>query len=274
MMQRRHAPGTHQYLVARRALEADLFVNLGKLKTHAKGGLTAALKNLIGINAHKEFLPHHIRGGPAERGDAYSVSSALRRSFDQYYDFHFEHVARLRRPAVSVASRMLSALQRLTELLSDDVDFGSWPGNDTIWRTALDINHLLYFYAARRPKRIFNLVDGIIVGEGDGPLKPRPAPGGVLIAGDNPAYVDAAGARILGYSVEAIPMVWAALHDARSQLADVALEQAQVVFARPHRAAELRSHRDLPVLNIRKPKHWDQARPAPRTALESPSRAT
>ncbi|MCV6004648.1 DUF362 domain-containing protein, partial [Escherichia coli] len=51
----RHAPGRHQYLVSRDIIEADVVINLPKLKTHKKAGLTCALKNLIGINGNKEF---------------------------------------------------------------------------------------------------------------------------------------------------------------------------------------------------------------------------
>ncbi len=63
LMARTHAPGRHQYLVAREVIAADVVINLPKLKTHKKAGVTCALKNLIGINGNKEFLPHHRVGG-------------------------------------------------------------------------------------------------------------------------------------------------------------------------------------------------------------------
>jgi hypothetical protein len=62
LMQAHHSPGKHEYLVTKRVFDADLLVNLSKVKTHNKGGLTGALKNLVGINGHKEYLPHHIQG--------------------------------------------------------------------------------------------------------------------------------------------------------------------------------------------------------------------
>jgi uncharacterized protein (DUF362 family) len=58
-MAKTHHPGVHQYLVAKEVIEADIIINLPKLKTHRKAGVTCALKNLIGINGNKEYLPHH-----------------------------------------------------------------------------------------------------------------------------------------------------------------------------------------------------------------------
>jgi len=63
LMSRTHAPGRHQYLVARDALDADVIINLPKLKTHKKAGMNCALETLIGINCNKVSLPHHRAGG-------------------------------------------------------------------------------------------------------------------------------------------------------------------------------------------------------------------
>jgi hypothetical protein len=94
---------------------------------------------------------------------------------------------------------------------------GSWQGNDTIWRTVLDLNHIL-FYADRDgrlrdtpQRRYLALVDGIIAGEGEGPLASTPRAAGLVVAGRDPVLVDAACVRAMGYSVDAIPMVKRAL---------------------------------------------------------------
>ena len=71
LLARTHAPGRHQYLIARDVLDADVIINLPKLKTHKKAGITCALKNLIGINGNKEFLPHHRVGGAGAGGNCY-----------------------------------------------------------------------------------------------------------------------------------------------------------------------------------------------------------
>jgi len=64
-----HSSRRHQYLVAKEVIEADVIINLPKLKTHKKAGMTCALKNLIGINGNKEYLPHHRIGGSEKGGD-------------------------------------------------------------------------------------------------------------------------------------------------------------------------------------------------------------
>jgi hypothetical protein len=56
-----HMDGRNEYLLSETALSADLLVNLPKLKTHKKTGVTLALKNLVGINGDKNLLPHHCR---------------------------------------------------------------------------------------------------------------------------------------------------------------------------------------------------------------------
>lgn len=79
LMAKTHSPGNHQYLVAREVIEADVVINLPKLKTHKKAGITNALKNLVGINGNKEFLPHHRLGGAADGGDCYPDSDLVKR---------------------------------------------------------------------------------------------------------------------------------------------------------------------------------------------------
>jgi uncharacterized protein (DUF362 family) len=59
--------GAHRYLVSNTVLDADVILNLPKLKTHMKTGMTGALKNFVGIIGSKDFLPHFraplIHGG-------------------------------------------------------------------------------------------------------------------------------------------------------------------------------------------------------------------
>src|SRR4029079_11251659 len=73
----RHGRGFHRYLIARSVLDADLFINLPKMKTHQKSGITAALKNLVGINGAKAYLVHHQKGSPARGGDEFPERASL-----------------------------------------------------------------------------------------------------------------------------------------------------------------------------------------------------
>src|SRR5438132_4185909 len=170
LMASHHQAGKHEYLVARKVFGADLLINLAKMKTHIKAGLTGALKNVIGINGHKEFLPHHIRGSSERGGDCYSKGNGVRHLYDRVYD-RFWTGYRERSNATRKAGLIaLAALWRVSQLLDgESISAGSWHGNGTVWRTTLDLNHLLYF-GNRGPKRVLSIVDGIIAGEGEGPL--------------------------------------------------------------------------------------------------------
>ena len=58
-------------MISRTALQSDVFINLPKLKTHKKVGVTLNLKNLVGINGNKNWLPHYAIGSPEENGDQF-----------------------------------------------------------------------------------------------------------------------------------------------------------------------------------------------------------
>src|SRR5262249_55903463 len=74
-----HSDARNAYLFPATVLDADVLVNLPKLKTHRKAGITAAMKNLVGINGSKDWLPHHSFGSVAEGGDEYLAPSLRKR---------------------------------------------------------------------------------------------------------------------------------------------------------------------------------------------------
>jgi hypothetical protein len=93
---------------------------------------------------------------------------------------------------------------------------GNWFGNDTVWRMCLDLNKLVFYGNAdgslRAPgpknrKRHYVLVDGIMAGEGRGPLNPDPVPAGAVLFGVHPPCVDAACAYLMGFDPQKIPIV-------------------------------------------------------------------
>jgi uncharacterized protein (DUF362 family) len=55
------------------------------------------------------------------------------------------------------------------------------------------------------------LVDGIVGGEGEGPLTPTPVNTGLLMLADNPLLADYAAAMIMGYDPHSLPIVSGAL---------------------------------------------------------------
>lgn len=211
LMARTHGPGRHQYLVARDIIEADLIINLPKLKTHKKAGLTGALKNLIGINGNKEYLPHHRVGGAEQGGDCYPGGSRIKRLLEAVLDR--QNAAR-----GPTSARPWNWMTRLlyfaARVEGDELGVeGSWHGNDTIWRTCLDLNRILLYgtaegrLATTPQRRVIHIVDAIVAGQGDGPLAPLPLPLGLLLGADNAAAVDRVGAALLGYDVDRIPIV-------------------------------------------------------------------
>ena len=211
LMARTHARGRHQYLIAKDVLDADVVINLPKLKTHKKAGVTCALKNLIGINGNKEYLPHHRIGGAAAGGDCYPNDSYVKRAL--------ETIADRRNQTQSRAGgwfyyTLTFALTRVLRARGDRLGYeGSWSGNDTIWRTCLDLNRILLYgqadgrMAEQPQRRVLHVVDAVIAGQGDGPLAPKPLPLGLLFGGDNPAAVDWVAAHLLGYDASQIPLV-------------------------------------------------------------------
>ncbi|MBN1508289.1 MAG: DUF362 domain-containing protein [Sedimentisphaerales bacterium] len=258
LMLAHHGPGKHQYLFIKRALEADLLINLPKFKTHVKTGVTGALKNLVGMCARKESLPHHIRGSYFDGGDDYCKSNVFSRWADRVYDDWWEKYANLfvgRRIAYSTAHRLLKAAAIATG--AGRISGGSWSGNETLWRTVLDLNHAAYF-GTKVPKQIITIVDGVIAGEGDGPVTPSPRPAGLLVGGEDPACIDAILTHVAGYNIARIPMVYHALTHRRSRFAGD-LDSLRVVHADRDGQVKSLSLDQVPRLDFRKPRHWRRA---------------
>ena len=211
LLARTHAPGRHQYLVAKEVVDADVIVNLPKLKTHKKAGITCALKNLIGINGNKEYLPHHRIGGSLTGGDCYPNANVIKRALE--YTSDRENMT----SSFAVARAWHGVgrqFQRALSVMGDQLGIeGSWSGNDTIWRTCLDLNRILLYgrtngtLADRPQRRVLHVVDAVVAGQGDGPLSPRPLPLGLILAGENAAAVDWVAAHLLGYDPERVSIV-------------------------------------------------------------------
>ncbi len=211
LMAQTHRPGRHRYLVAREVIEADVVINLPKLKTHMKAGITCALKNLIGINGNKEFLPHHRIGGAASGGDCYPGRSSVKRTLEFVADR--QHSADVSPAMGKLWHNATRGLNRVLHLSGDQLGIeGAWSGNDTIWRTCLDLNRILLYGRAdatmgdEPQRRVVHLVDAVIAGQGNGPLTPEPLSLGLILASQNAAAMDWIGALLLGYDPATIPI--------------------------------------------------------------------
>jgi hypothetical protein len=100
---------------------------------------------------------------------------------------------------------------------SSTIRSGNWYGNDTTWRMVIDLNRILMYSEKTgrlqdNPARhIFCIVDGIVGGEGNGPLDPTPNRTGIVLAGTNPVAVDLVCARIMGFAFEKLPLLYRSL---------------------------------------------------------------
>lgn len=210
-MQEHHNEEKNEYLIPNTVLDADVVINLPKLKTHRKVGITAALKNLVGINGYKDWLPHHRCGSFIEGGDEYLTTSLLKK----FQTVYTEGIDKDPHSSLNYLRRyILRALEILNRRFGADPYFeGSWYGNDTLWRTVLDLNRLL-FYASKDgimqktvQRRCLTIVDAIIAGEGEGPMEPDARRCGFLAAGWNPVAVDAVLATLIGFDYRKIPII-------------------------------------------------------------------
>ena len=258
LMASHHQKGKHEYLITRRLFDADLLINLSKMKTHIKAGLTGAMKNLVGINGHKEFLPHHILGSSETGGDCYYKSAGMRNLYDAVNDRYWTRYGTLTASARRAGELALGAMWRVSRILTgDSISTGSWHGNETVWRMTLDLNHLAYF-GEQAPKRIISIVDGVIAGEGEGPLSPTPKPAGLLLGGENPAYVDAVLARLIGYNISRVPTVYHAIYHRKSRFSGPYLENFKA-HLREDGISKIVPFGELPNLGFVPPLHWKRA---------------
>ncbi|HEX8455708.1 MAG TPA: DUF362 domain-containing protein [Pyrinomonadaceae bacterium] len=264
LMRRTHAPGRHQYLVARAVLEADVVINLPKLKTHKKAGITCALKNLIGINGNKEFLPHHRIGGASTGGDCYPGANPLKRSLE----FVLDRQNRTARPAVGRMWHGLGVqLERAARLAGDSLGVeGSWSGNDTVWRTALDLNRVILYgradasFAESPARTVVHIADAVVAGQGDGPLAPEALPLGLVVGAWNAAAMDWAGAHLLGYDPARVSIAREAFAQFRWPLAAFGHEEVQLCGdLRCGSADELFGALDAPLFQVKHPVGWRDA---------------
>jgi len=209
-----HRDGRHEYLLSRTVLQADCVINLPKLKTHKKTGLTAALKNLVGINGNKNWLPHHREGTPRSGGDQFADERWLRHAERGVMSL-FRRVFPLLGPLRPMVAGPIKAAGRSVfgDTNSNTVRSGNWYGNDTTWRMVLDLNRALLFAGVdgvirEKPvRRCLTIVDAVVAGEGNGPLDATPRHAGLLIAGENPVAVDLVCARLMGFDERRLPLI-------------------------------------------------------------------
>jgi uncharacterized protein (DUF362 family) len=214
-----HRAGKHEYLLSNSPLMADVFINVPKLKTHKKTGITTSLKNLVGVNANKNWLPHYTFGSPATGGDQFAKQTVTNQIENRLMTNIKDRLAKNNRLFQVLVRKSKKIGYRIFGSNSNVIRSGNWYGNDTIWRMCLDLNRILLYFTfgthpaglGRTPKKYFSLVDGIIAMEGNGPVSGKKKMAGVLVGGYNPVAVDIVCATLMGFDYRKIPMIAKAL---------------------------------------------------------------
>lgn len=216
------------YKVSKTAIECDVFINLPKLKTHRKAGITCALKNLVGITTYRNYLPHHTEGTPRDHGDQFKddgvknkIEEKVMRKIKQIMKDNMV-IAKIFVPFKKIGGEIFG---KTTEVVRS----GNWYGNDTIWRTIFDLNKILLYTSVDgtmrddnwiNTKRYIGIVDGIRGGEGIGSYEPDPVDSKLIIVGTNPVAIDCCCAKLMGFDYMKIPSLYRAFDIKRYKISN------------------------------------------------------
>lgn len=211
---RYHSEGKHEYEVNALPLLADVIINMPKPKTHRLAGITAACKNFVGITYEKACLPHRVDGDAERgRGDAYYKKSIFKQLMSSCNEKRTEYS----RSGKYIYSKLFDVLMKGCYLIGsvtsgDKYRIGSWYGNDTIWRTAVDLN-IAMMYADRdgelrdkKQRTIIHIGDMIVSGQKEGPVGPTPKPLGIILFSDNALAFDRTACEIMGFTESSFPL--------------------------------------------------------------------
>lgn len=209
-----HNMEKHEYLISKEALEADVIINMPKPKAHRKAGVTISLKNFVGINTRKEYLPHHRLGDTSHGGDEYFKDSLLLFISSKLLDKANILKSKKRYKIGKMTSGIAKVFSGIDKRFfsKEKNREGSWYGNDTIWRTIIDINKIIKYadksgkMQKEQQRKIFAIADMIVVGEKEGPLLPSPKYAGIIAMGENLVCFDEVIATILGLDIKKISL--------------------------------------------------------------------
>ncbi len=216
-----HSSGKNEYCISSCVLEADVIINVPKPKTHRIAGYTGAMKNMIGMNARKEYLPHHSRSFIIKNGDDSTKTHILLKNINSTandirnwsLNHNYINLAKQADNIARIAGRKLNKLE------PDRKRFGMWYGNDTIWRTILDLNHIVMYVDKGRnmqkelQRKILHIGDLVVSGEGEGPLSPSYKHIGGIMISDNAVEFDYCLVKLMGFDYRCFPVLMHALSD-------------------------------------------------------------
>jgi len=207
-----HSEGRHAYVLCRTAMDADVLINIPKLKTHKKTGVTLSLKNLVGINGYRNCLPHHTIGTPAQRGDEFATSDASKKIQSMTTASFKRMLAGIGGSAGGWARAVKFIGRHAFGDTEKVIRSGNWFGNDTAWRMVLDLNKIFFNFEGTgelrsRERTYLTVVDGVIAGHRNGPAAPDSIGAGIIACGANPVAVDTVCTTLMGFNYEKIALI-------------------------------------------------------------------
>lgn len=235
-----HSSQKNEYIIPKEVLEADFIINVPKLKTHRKAGITCAMKNLVGINGDKTCIAHHTRGYKENGGDEFSEKKIKKIITVRVWNW-----LKSSRLGTQCAVAIKKVFRRTVwhgktmkeynmEHLPTHFSEGNWYGNDTIWRCVKDLNKII-FYADHsgkmkdtKQRNYLCIVDAVLAGEGEGPMEQSTKEFGVIFGGCNPVYVDYCASTLMQFDYRDIPIIANGIQNKWWKLVDHPLENATI----------------------------------------------
>ena len=205
-----HSKGKHQYCIAKEIFESDIVISIPKPKTHRMACLTNSLKVLVGINGDKDYLPHHRIGSEIQGGDCYKDFNIFRTWGEKLLDSANRRRGSVMYKPLYYTSRLIWRMGCPNNEVTANA---GWYGNDTVWRMVMDINTIAQYgkidgTLAEKPQRvIYTLCDGIIGGQGSGPLNPDPLALGIIAFSNDSYLMDEVMGLIFGLNLQKVPLL-------------------------------------------------------------------
>ena len=182
---RHHTGKTQEYCVAGEVLGADVVISIPKLKTHRKAGVTCCLKNLVGINCDKDYLPHFAMGAANMGGDEMPEISKGHIIIMRIYNWIRENIIAYTWKYIGgISAKFLGKIRKRktlrkssknnqnfiaekdnlessyssenkstetnaswlhTKLSGQSISSGAWQGNETITKMIIDLNRIFMY---------------------------------------------------------------------------------------------------------------------------------
>jgi uncharacterized protein (DUF362 family) len=240
-LHRHHNKDTHEYFVAQTILNADFFISLPKLKTHKKCGVTLNLKNLVGINGNKNYLPHQVTFFGRPKGWIQDMVLKFRNFMADTFlgnwgsrNIVMAYVCLSIFLCYSTIARFFALSYRKIQFWKGEPETptgtiaysGNSAENDILWRMVLDLNIILQYadkdgrLNKNRQRRLFSVIDGVLGGEGKGPLSPMRKESGIVIAGEDLLLVDGVATSIMGFDFQKLKLLREAVGRSKFPLGD------------------------------------------------------